>query len=63
LAPDRPQAEELLRSRVTAIGYERVTDAAGKLPLLAGASSPKLISARTIAAMKRGPVLVDVSID
>jgi len=35
LAPDRPQADELLRSGVTAIAYETVTDAAGKLPLLA----------------------------
>jgi alanine dehydrogenase len=35
LAPDRAQAEDLLRSGVTAIAYETVTDAAGKLPLLA----------------------------
>jgi alanine dehydrogenase len=35
LAPDRAQADELLRSGVTAIAYETVTDAAGKLPLLA----------------------------
>jgi alanine dehydrogenase len=31
--------------------------------LVPGAAAPKLISARTIAAMKRGAVLVDVSID
>ena len=35
LAPDRSQVEDLLRSGVTAIAYETVTDAAGKLPLLA----------------------------
>jgi alanine dehydrogenase len=34
LAADRAQAEDLLRSGVTAIGYETVTDAAGRLPLL-----------------------------
>jgi alanine dehydrogenase len=31
--------------------------------LVAGAAAPKLISARTIAAMKPGSVIVDVSID
>ena len=31
--------------------------------LVAGASAPKLITARTVAAMKQGAVLVDVSID
>jgi alanine dehydrogenase len=31
--------------------------------LVPGASAPKLISARTIAAMKRGAILVDVAID
>jgi alanine dehydrogenase len=35
LAADRPQADDLLRVGVTAIAYETVTDAAGKLPLLA----------------------------
>ncbi len=35
LAPDRAQLDDLLRSRVTAIAYETVTDAGGKLPLLA----------------------------
>ncbi len=35
LAPDRPQTEGLLRSGATAIAYETVTDAAGRLPLLA----------------------------
>ncbi len=35
LAPDRPQADDLLRSGITAIAYETVTDATGKLPLLA----------------------------
>ncbi|MGH7117553.1 MAG: alanine dehydrogenase [Acetobacteraceae bacterium] len=35
LAADKPQAEGLMRSGVTAIAYETVTDAAGGLPLLA----------------------------
>jgi len=34
LAPDREQAKALIASGVTAIGYETVTDAQGKLPLL-----------------------------
>jgi alanine dehydrogenase len=34
LAPDREQTRDLLNSGVTAIAYETVTDAAGKLPLL-----------------------------
>lgn len=35
LAPDRPQTEDLLKSGVTAIAYETVTDRSGGLPLLA----------------------------
>ncbi len=35
LAPDPAQTHDLMASGVTAIGYETVTDAAGKLPLLA----------------------------
>ncbi len=35
LAPDRAQVDDLIHSGVTAIAYETVTDAAGKLPLLA----------------------------
>ncbi|HCQ66511.1 MAG TPA: alanine dehydrogenase [Rhodobacteraceae bacterium] len=35
LAPDRAQTADLLQSGVTAIAYETVTDAAGRLPLLA----------------------------
>lgn len=34
LAPDRELTHDLLQSRVTAIGYETVTDAEGGLPLL-----------------------------
>jgi alanine dehydrogenase len=34
LAPDREQTRELIASGVTAIAYETVTDAQGKLPLL-----------------------------
>jgi alanine dehydrogenase len=34
LAPDQQQTDDLLASGVTAIAYETVTDAAGKLPLL-----------------------------
>jgi alanine dehydrogenase len=39
LAPDPAQTHELLASGVTAIAYETVTDAAGKLPLLAPMST------------------------
>lgn len=35
LAPDRPQTDDLLKSGVTAIAYETVTDRSGGLPLLA----------------------------
>ncbi|MDR3466850.1 MAG: alanine dehydrogenase [Xanthobacteraceae bacterium] len=35
LAPDRAQVDDLVRSGVTAIAYETVTDATGRLPLLA----------------------------
>jgi alanine dehydrogenase len=35
LAPDRAQTEGLMRSGVTAIAYETVTDSQGRLPLLA----------------------------
>ncbi len=35
LAADRPQTEDLMKSGVTAIAYETVTDRAGGLPLLA----------------------------
>ncbi|MCQ4348126.1 alanine dehydrogenase [Pseudomonas stutzeri] len=35
LAPDRPQTDELLASGATCIAYETVTDAHGRLPLLA----------------------------
>ncbi len=35
LAPDVPQTEDLLASGATCIAYETVTDAAGRLPLLA----------------------------
>ena len=35
LAADRPQTEDLLKSGVTAIAYETVTDRSGGLPLLA----------------------------
>jgi alanine dehydrogenase len=39
LAPDPEQTHDLMASGVTAIAYETVTDAAGKLPLLAPMSS------------------------
>lgn len=35
LAPDPEQTHDLMKSGVTAIAYETMTDAAGKLPLLA----------------------------
>jgi len=50
LAPDRAQAQDLLRSGVTAIAYETVTDAAGKLPLLAPMSKVAGRMAPQIAA-------------
>jgi len=39
LAPDLEQTKDLLASGVTAIAYETVTDAAGRLPLLAPMST------------------------
>jgi alanine dehydrogenase len=53
LAADPPTIEKLCLSADVVIGAV----------LVPGASAPKLISARTIAAMKRGAVLVDVAID
>lgn len=35
LAPDRPQTDDLIASGATCIAYETVTDAQGRLPLLA----------------------------
>jgi alanine dehydrogenase len=53
LAADPPTIEKLCLSADVVIGAV----------LVPGASAPKLISARTIAAMKRGAILVDVAID
>ncbi len=53
LAIDRKTVEALCMAADVVIGAV----------LVPGASAPKLISAKTIAAMKRGAVLVDVSID
>ena len=39
LAPDPEQTHDLMASGVTAIAYETVTDAQGKLPLLAPMSA------------------------
>lgn len=50
LAPDRAQLEDLLQSCVTAIAYETVTDAAGKLPLLAPMSKVAGSMAPQVAA-------------
>ena len=44
LAADRAQAEALMRSGAVAIGYETVTDAQGRLPLLAPMSVEALIA-------------------
>src|SRR6516164_3409878 len=53
LAADPPTIEKLCLSADVVIGAV----------LVPGASAPKLISARTIAAMQRGAILVDVAID
>jgi len=50
LAPDRRQTDALLASGVTAIAYETVTDAAGKLPLLAPMSKVAGRMAAQVAA-------------
>jgi alanine dehydrogenase len=50
LAPDPEQARDLLASGVTALAYETVTDAAGKLPLLAPMSKVAGSMAPQVAA-------------
>jgi alanine dehydrogenase len=50
LAPDREQTNDLLASGVIAIAYETVTDAAGKLPLLAPMSKVAGRMAAQVAA-------------
>ena len=50
LAPDPEQTRELLASGVTALAYETVTDAAGKLPLLAPMSAVAGCMAPQVAA-------------
>jgi alanine dehydrogenase len=50
LAPDLEQARDLMASGVTAIAYETVTDAAGKLPLLAPMSKVAGRMAAQVAA-------------
>ena len=50
LAPDRAQTDDLLTSGVTAIAYETVTDAAGRLPLLAPMSKVAGRMAAQVAA-------------
>ena len=35
LAPDKEQTNDLIKSKITAIAYETITDSSGKLPLLA----------------------------
>jgi len=50
LAPDAAQTHDLMASGVTAIAYETVTDAAGKLPLLAPMSKVAGRMAAQIAA-------------
>jgi alanine dehydrogenase len=53
IAADQAEIEALCVSADVVIGAA----------LVAGASAPKLITARTVAAMKKGAVIVDVSID
>jgi len=50
LAPDRAQLDDQVQSGVTAIAYETVTDAAGKLPLLAPMSKVAGSMAPQVAA-------------
>ena len=50
LAPDPEQAHDLMASGVTALAYETVTDAAGKLPLLAPMSAIAGCMAPQVAA-------------
>ena len=50
LAPDPEQAHDLMASGVTAIAYETITDAEGKLPLLAPMSRVAGLMAPQIAA-------------
>lgn len=50
LAPDAEQTKDLVASGVTAIAYETVTDAAGKLPLLAPMSQVAGRMAAQVAA-------------
>ena len=50
LAPDPEQTRDLLASGVTALAYETVTDAAGKLPLLAPMSGVAGCMAPQVAA-------------
>jgi alanine dehydrogenase len=50
LAPDPEQTHDLMASGVTALGYETVTDAAGKLPLLAPMSRVAGCMAPQVAA-------------
>jgi alanine dehydrogenase len=50
LAPDPEQTHDLMASGVTAIAYETVTDAAGKLPLLAPMSKVAGCMAPQVAA-------------
>ncbi|MGB8400031.1 alanine dehydrogenase [Bradyrhizobium sp.] len=50
LAPDRDQTGDLMASGVTALAYETVTDAAGKLPLLAPMSKVAGCMAPQVAA-------------
>ncbi len=57
------------RARIVASGQEAIenlckaADVVVGAALVAGAAAPKLISARTVAAMKPGAVIVDVAID
>ena len=62
---------QLFRERICTVGASQATmealcasaDVVIAAALVAGATAPKLISSRTVAAMKPGAVIVDVSID
>ena len=70
-AETRQSLSQLFRERICTVGASQATiealctsaDVVIAAALVAGATAPKLISARTVAAMKPGAVIVDVSID
>jgi len=70
-AETRHSLSQLFRERICTVGASQATiealcasaDVVIAAALVAGATAPKLISSRTVAAMKPGAVIVDVAID